>query len=74
MIIVLKVGYTEAELNEILEFLQVRGLKVNVSHGRQRCVIGVIGDVTIIDPDEILAYSYVEKVMNVSEPYKKANR
>ena len=74
MIIVLKVGYTEAELNEILEFLQVRGLKVNVSHGRQMCVIGVIGDVTIIDPDEILAYSYVEKVMNVSEPYKKANR
>lgn len=74
MIIVLKVGYTEAELNEILEFLQVRGLKVNVSHGKQMCVIGVIGDVTIIDPDEILAYSYVEKVMNVSEPYKKANR
>ena len=34
MIIVLKVGYTEAELNEILEFLQVRGLKVNVSHGK----------------------------------------
>ncbi|MGM9531778.1 3-deoxy-7-phosphoheptulonate synthase [Intestinibacter sp.] len=74
MIIVLKVGYTEAELNEILEFLQVRGLKVNVSHGKQMCVIGVIGDVTIIDPDEILAYSYVEKVMNVTEPYKKANR
>jgi len=74
MIIVLKIGYTEAELNEILEFLQVRGLKVNVSHGRQMCVIGVIGDVTIIDPDEILAYSYVEKVMNVTEPYKKANR
>ena len=74
MIIVLKVGYTEAELNEILEFLQVRGLKVNISKGKQMCVIGVIGDVTIIDPDEILAYSYVEKVMNVSEPYKKANR
>ena len=74
MIIVLKVGYTEAELNEILEFLQVKGLKVNISKGKQMCVIGVIGDVTIIDPDEILAYSYVEKVMNVSEPYKKANR
>ena len=38
------------------------------------CVIGVIGDITIIDPDELLAYSYVEKVMNVTEPYKKANR
>ena len=74
MIVVLRIGYTEAELNEILEFLQVRGLKVNVSHGRQMCVIGVIGDVTIIDPDELLAYSYVEKVMNVSEPYKKANK
>ena len=38
------------------------------------CVIGVIGDITRIDSDELLAYSYVEKVMNVTEPYKKANR
>ena len=74
MIIVLKIGYTEAELNEILEFLQVRGLWVTVSHGKQMCVIGVIGDITRIDSDELLAYSYVEKVMNVTEPYKKANR
>ena len=74
MIIVLKIGYTEAELNEILEFLQVRGLRVTVSHGKQMCVIGVIGDITRIDSDELLAYSYVEKVMNVTESYKKANR
>ena len=74
MIIVLKIGYTEAELNEILEFLKVRGLRVTVSHGKQMCVIGVIGDITRIDSDELLAYSYVEKVMNVTEPYKKANR
>ena len=74
MIIVLKIGYTEAELNEILEFLQVRGFRVTVSHGKQMCVIGVIGDITRIDSDELLAYSYVEKVMNVTEPYKKANR
>ncbi|WP_415990919.1 3-deoxy-7-phosphoheptulonate synthase [Intestinibacter bartlettii] len=74
MIIVLKIGYTEAELNEILEFLQVRGLRVTVSHGKQMCVIGVIGDITRIDSDELLAYSYVEKVMNVTEPYKKTNR
>ena len=74
MIIVLKIGYTEAELNEILEFLQVIGLRVTVSHGKQMCVIGVIGDITRIDSDELLAYSYVEKVMNVTEPYKKANR
>ena len=74
MILVLKIGDTEAELNEILEFLQVRGLRVTVSHGKQMCVIGVIGDITRIDSDELLAYSYVEKVMNVTEPYKKANR
>ena len=60
MIIVLKIGYT--------------GLRVTVSHGKQMCVIGVIGDITRIDSDELLAYSYVEKVMNVTEPYKKANR
>ncbi|MBU5336715.1 3-deoxy-7-phosphoheptulonate synthase [Intestinibacter bartlettii] len=74
MIVVLKIGYTQEQLNEILDFLKVRGLKVTISHGKQMCVIGVIGDTTLVDPDEILAFSYVEKVMNVSEPYKKANR
>ena len=54
--------------------MQVRGLRVTVSHGKQMCVIGVIGDITRIDSDELLAYSYVEKVMNVTEPYKKTNR
>ena len=74
MIIVLKIGTTDIELNEILTFLQERDLRVNVSKGHQIWVIGVIGDITMIDPDEILAYAYVDKVMNVSEPYKKANR
>ena len=74
MIVVLKIGYTQEQLNEILDFLKVRGLRVTISHGKQMCVIGVIGDTTVVDPDEILAFSYVEKVMNVSEPYKKANR
>ena len=74
MIVVLKIGYTQEQLNEILDFLKVRGLRVTISHGKQMCVIGVIGDTTLVDPDEILAFSYVEKVMNVSEPYKKANR
>ena len=74
MIVVLKIGYTQDQLNEILNFLKVRGLRVSISHGKQMCVIGVIGDTTLVDPDEILAFSYIEKVMNVSEPYKKANR
>ena len=74
MIVVLKIGYTQDQLNEILNFLKVRGLRVSISHGKHMCVIGVIGDTTLVDPDEILAFSYIEKVMNVSEPYKKANR
>ena len=74
MIVVLKIGYTQDQLNEILNFLKVRGLRVSISHGKQMCVIGVIGDTTLVDPDEILAFSYIEKVMNVSEPYKKANK
>ena len=74
MIVVLKIGYTQDQLNEILNFLKVRGLRVSISHGKQMCVIGVIGDTTLVDPDEILAFSYIEKVMNVTEPYKKANR
>ena len=33
-----------------------------------------MGDTAYIDPDELLTYKCVEKVLKVQEPYKKANR
>ena len=37
-------------------------------------VLGLVGDTSYIDPDELLTFKGVEKILKVQEPYKKANR
>ena len=35
-------------------------------------VLGLVGDTSYIDPDELLTFKCVEKILKVQEPYKKA--
>ena len=74
MIIVMKPGFTQEELNEVVEVVESRGAAVDKIEGIATSVLGLVGDTSYIDPDELLTFKCVEKIMNVSEPYKKANR
>jgi 3-deoxy-7-phosphoheptulonate synthase len=76
-IIVLKPTATEEELKRIVKKLEHRGLKVNISRGTERTVIGVIGDTSKIteeEEDTIRVMSGVEDVMRILKPYKLASR
>ena len=48
MIIVLRPGVTEGEINHIIEKVQKLGLTTHVSKGVERTIIGVIG------PEDVL--------------------
>ncbi|MFU0832266.1 MAG: bifunctional 3-deoxy-7-phosphoheptulonate synthase/chorismate mutase [Oscillospiraceae bacterium] len=75
MIIVLKPGYTQQQINEFRLSLQEKyAVKVNTWVGTQSTVLGLIGDISQIDIDSIAAQELVESVKRVQEPYKKANR
>ena len=74
MIVVMKPGFTQEELNEVIEAIESRGAEVDKIEGVATSVLGVVGDTAYIDPDELLTYKCVEKVLKVQEPYKKANR
>ena len=74
MVIVLNTGYTQDEVRELVDHIESKGVKTNITEGNSKCIVGVIGDTTIIDSDEILSFRYVEKVLKVQEPFKKANR
>jgi 3-deoxy-7-phosphoheptulonate synthase len=74
MIIVLKSGTTKKQLGEFKHSLEQHGVAVNVWVGTQSTVLGLIGDTTVIDIDNIAAQEIVESVKRVQEPYKKANR
>ncbi|SCH91575.1 MULTISPECIES: 3-deoxy-7-phosphoheptulonate synthase [unclassified Romboutsia] len=74
MIIVMSQGCTKEEVREIINHVESKGVKTNVSEGDSKCIIGLIGDTTVIDPGEILSYRYVDRILKVQEPFKKANR
>lgn len=74
MIIIMKPNAQNDEVQRIKGKMEKGGFKVNVSQGDNYCVLGLIGDTSTINIDQIEANKSVEKVMRVTEPYKKANR
>ena len=74
MIIVLKPGAPEAECKKIKDMLLREGFQINEIVGVNMTIYGVIGDTSTYDPKRITVNDYVEKVMRVQEPFKRANR
>lgn len=74
VIIVLKPNILEAEIEHLIEKIESKGLKVHLSRGTVRTVIGVVGDERKLDWETLQAVSGVDKVMPVLSPYKLASR
>lgn len=74
MILVLKPGTTEEQQRELINEIERLGLKVHVSTGEQTTIIGLIGDVSKINPYALASHEIVAKTLRVKEPFKKANR
>lgn len=74
MIIVLKQGIPQKEIEKIKRSIQMKGLQIDESRGAKKTVMGLVGDTSVIDGDQLKANEYVENVMRVSEPYKRASR
>jgi 3-deoxy-7-phosphoheptulonate synthase len=74
MIIVLKSGSTQKDIDYITEKLDEKGLKVHVSQGEERTIIGAIGDERILRETSLAAYDAVEKVLPILKPFKLACR
>lgn len=74
MVIVMKADAPRAEIERIKERLETEERKVSMIEGTSCCVLGITGDTTGIDRDEIEANVHVEKVMKVTQSYKLANR
>jgi 3-deoxy-7-phosphoheptulonate synthase len=74
MIIVLKPGSTQEDVDYIQEKLHGKGLKVHISQGEERTIIGAIGDERILREAALGAYPAVEKVLPILKPFKLASR
>ena len=74
MVVILKPKTSNEEITKITRKLESLGVTVNPVIGTELIILGLVGDTSKIDPCYIEANPYVERVMHVQEPFKKANR
>ena len=74
MVVIMKPGFTQRELEEAVRSMEQGGVKVMISRGSETTILGAEGDARGLDEEKLSQLPGVERVMRVSEPYKKANR
>ena len=74
MIIVMESEATELQVQAVIGKLEENGLKVHLSTGDSRTIIGVIGDKRLIAEMPVEAMEGVEKTISVTESYKLVAR
>ncbi len=74
MIITLKKGAGESQIENLKAILKSRRIEPRVWRGELETVIGCVGDIAHLDPGLIEALEVVESVQRIQEPYKAANR
>lgn len=75
MIIVLKPGTPDAEIQTICTEMSEWGLTPEKIIGTENVVIGLVGNTLAFDTDQVQDVSpWIEKVMRVSKPFKRVSR
>ena len=74
MVLVMKVGATEEEIQKTINQIKEWGHDVSVAPGEKQVVIGIIGDKTDLLGRPLHTLPGVAKVLEVSAPYKRASR
>lgn len=74
MVIIMKPGTSQNEIRKLAAQFEADNLKVGITTGVDCTILGLVGDTSHLDLDKVMLNDHVERVMRVSEPYKKANR
>ena len=74
MVVVLRPGTKEEQIENLKAWLGSIGIDTHISQGVNHTIIGLIGDTSAVDMDLIRALDIVENVQRIQEPFKNANR
>ncbi|MBQ8509153.1 MAG: 3-deoxy-7-phosphoheptulonate synthase [Clostridia bacterium] len=75
MIIIIKPNTEKARVTEFITDLEkTPGLQTHLVEGLHTTIIGLVGDTSKVDIDQLRTNDIVEEVKRVQEPYKNANR
>jgi 3-deoxy-7-phosphoheptulonate synthase len=74
MIIVMRHDASAKQIADVVARVEGKGLRVNISRGEERTIIGVIGDDRPIERTQFEALDGVEKTVPILRPFKLASR
>ena len=74
MIIIINSKTKPEKVSDLVNWIERKGLKTHITEGDYQNIIGVIGDTSRIDEEQVKSFDIVEAVKRVSEPFKQANR
>lgn len=74
MIIIMKKGASEQEINQVVGKLKKHGFGVHLSAGVERTIVGAIGDKSAIELETIEVLPGVSEIVHIQKPYKMASR
>ena len=74
MIVILRHGHTQEEFEKITKRIEDLGLTPHISKGKERTVIGVVGEDAIDHREQLELLAGIEKIIPILQPYKLVNR
>ena len=74
MIIILKKGTSPVQVNKMVNHFEQMNFQVQEIRGVHETILGLIGDTSRLDTDDIKSMDTVAEVKRIQEPYKNANR
>lgn len=74
MIIVMKPNAKKESIEKIKKLIESRGCDAHISTGKEVTIIGVVGDKTKLQDQNLEIFDDVDKIVPVTESYKLANR
>ncbi len=74
MILIIKPGIKENELLPVISRIKEEGLDVQINHGKDRFVLGLLGDPKVIHDVPFERYDIVERAVPISNTYKLTSR
>ena len=74
MVILLNRNVTDPEIQAITQVLEANSLRTHFAFGTERTIIGVLGDTSRVDKENIEVMPGVERIIPITDPYKLASK
>lgn len=74
MIIVMKPQAKAESIERVKQLIESKGLDAHISAGREVTIIGVVGDKSKLQDQNLEIFEDVDKIVSVTETYKLANK